>query len=124
MNATIPSSLADIYTKAADHIERVGWYQGDLYDHVQAKGTPREECRVCTIGALNVALYGKPSYPVEALRSENGAQDVESFFARRLGLAAAGLSIADWNDDDDRTVAQVTTALRKVAEAARKEAAA
>lgn len=122
MSITIPASLADIYTKAADHIERVGWYQGDLYDQAQAKGTPREECRVCTIGALNVALYGKPSYPMEALGTP-GAQDVESFFANQLGLAAQ-VSIADWNDDEDRTAAQVTAALRKAAEAASREAAA
>ncbi|MGW1492614.1 DUF6197 family protein [Streptomyces sp. NPDC002402] len=117
-----PAAIADILDKAADHIDAVGWHQSYLYDADQAEaGTPLPECRVCILGAINVAATGTPRYGAAYRAGDeplplmvNFAQDA---VARHLG--SPGFDSAVWNDMGERTQDEVTQALRDAANARR-----
>ncbi|MGW2920320.1 DUF6197 family protein [Streptomyces angustmyceticus] len=101
-----------VYERAADHIDRVGWIQGNLYD--RAGGMPFNLCRVCAVGAINIALNGSPRFPSYGI----DAHDVVQPLREALGCE----EMADWNDAPGRTQAEVTAALRDTAAALRTEA--
>jgi hypothetical protein len=108
---------ADILDKAAKHLQRVGHFKGYLYDERQAKGTALESCRVCAIGAILVAAYGKPRYPAE-----------EPLVGGVGDLAILALTehvdepVPSWNDASERTVDEITAAMRDTAKTLRKAA--
>lgn len=105
-----PQALLD---RAADIITERGWYQGHFID---------EEGRcVCALGALNLA-YAEAA-GVDA--SVNGGAWHGWPGPKPLNLAVDALQaatgqedwIAEWNDDEDRTEAEVVAALRAAAKA-------
>lgn len=100
--------------KAADHIDRVGWHQGSLYDRERNSKLTLAGCPVCAIGAINVALHGEPTFTSEG----PDAHDVADAVLEALGIEG----LADWNDEPGRTQAEVTNALRDTAAALREEA--
>lgn len=110
MSANLPQ-IAAALDAAADHIDKVGWFQGDLYDDYTNPLRPLTECRVCAIGALNVALYGTPRFPAAVDRGALTAHDVADFLRSRHG----GGELAEWNDAEGRTQAEVTGLLRATA---------
>jgi hypothetical protein len=106
------TAVADILDKAANHIDTVGWHQGELYDRYQAIESA-SECRVCMLGAINVALHGDPKFPIgRKIAGETDAHDVAAYIERRL---AVDDDMATWNDAEGRTQAEVTAALRETA---------
>jgi aryl carrier-like protein len=107
-----PTDIADVLDRAADHIETVGWWQGALYDHEQAISTPLDQCAVCAMGALNVALHGTPHFARELQANEPTAHDVAELIEQGLD----GVELADWNDRPGRTQDDVTALLRRTAD--------
>ncbi|MGH3956440.1 MAG: DUF6197 family protein [Mycobacterium sp.] len=84
---------------ALRYLETFGWRQGDYgYDNPDDFG-----CRACALGSMNAAcdlLYGS---------------DGKSYTYRRGSTQAAlsdvvGKQVAQWNDEDDRTLDEVTAA--------------
>jgi hypothetical protein len=105
--------IADILDRAADHIDTVGWHQGEVYDPYQRPDKPTSECRVCALGAINVALHGSPQFPLGP--KAEGALDahgVAAYVERRLDYDD---ELATWNDMEGRTQDEVTAALREAA---------
>jgi hypothetical protein len=115
---------ADILRGAALYLQLHGWHQGNLYaDNDPAILTPA----ACTQGGIGMATFGRriPSedractHPAE-WRDFKRACD---FLNDHLNLTGAkpapmedqedweGPSVGDWNDDPDRTFAQVHAAL-------------
>lgn len=106
------TEIADILDRAADHIDTVGWLQGSLYGKHEPT-QPLTECRVCAIGALNMALYGSPSFALrDPAPDEVTAHDVAEYLQ---GSRTTGLELAEWNDTEGRTQNQVTALLRETA---------
>lgn len=112
-----PSQILD---DAADVIERNGHHRGAFYDHGQAVAlrVPAAECRVCLIGAINVAAGREPAYMVDV---EDPvvvavAAQISEYIAPGDDLSEA---IADWNDRLVADGGAVATVLRAAAGAER-----
>jgi hypothetical protein len=112
-----PTSIqaADTLDKAADHIDRVGHHKGYLYDEKQAKGSALEDCRVCAVGSILAAAYGKPRFPAE--EPEENVTDL----AIDALIVTVGGPVPPWNDDPKRQKRQVVKALRDTAARLRDE---
>lgn len=107
MSKTLPE-LADVLDKAADHIDTVGWWQGSLYEDASR---PVTACPVCAMGAINMALYGTPQFPLQARRENYETYLVADLLRPRIGYS----ELADWNDVEGRTQAEVTALMRETA---------
>jgi hypothetical protein len=97
---------------AARIIRRNGLHQrhyvdGDQYD----KGTPYDECRVCTLGAVNLAVTGNPApnHHRTDLKAVTGHLYAYAF------TVLGELTVPEWNDQSGRTVEQVAMFLRRAA---------
>ncbi|MFI1928292.1 hypothetical protein [Streptomyces sp. NPDC020377] len=111
-----PEKIANVLDAAAAHIERVGWLQDDYYEH----GKPATDCRVCSVGAINVAMFGHP-FPPEDDNAYAATSDIGDLILEHLGVL--GFDLAAWNDEPHRTQDDVTTAMRETAAELRKVAA-
>lgn len=107
---------SEILDKAADHIERFGWWQGSFIPDDMDE-TDEFDCEVCVLGAINVAAGARPGEVLEGVRSE-----AAFVLAKRLGLATdaqrLGLAVTvgdGWNDAAGRTAEQVIAELRAAA---------
>lgn len=97
---------ADVLDRAAEIIEHNGWAQGQYF--VPEFGKAPEDCRVCAIGAINVALYAaKPT----VLPSQERTFPLSSVVEWYLDV----YDLAEWNDAKDRTAEEVIAALRGAA---------
>lgn len=101
---------ADVLEKAVIHLERVGHHKGYLYDEQQAKGTAIESCRVCAVGSILAAAYGKPRYP-----ALDTAQSDVTDTAIDAVEETVGTPVPVWNDEPQRTQGDVVTALKATA---------
>lgn len=111
------SADAEILDRAADLIARNGWWQGFYYD--LGTDLPRRECALCTRGAINLAANGRAPD-----RLSDAAEDALRALERHLDISGEyPHSVADWNDNPERTVEQVVAALRGAAAAERVAAA-
>ena len=115
-NALTAEGVADILDAAAAHIERFGWIQDDYYE----LGRPATKCGVCSMGAINVAMFGHPSPPKDVM-AYFATCEVGGLVLKRLGVL--GIDLAAWNDEAHRTQDDVTTAMRETAAELRQEAA-
>lgn len=106
------TETADILDEAANVIERNGHCKGFYYD--LSVDLPPAECPVCPLGAINLAM-GNPNPKTDRVFGSPAEVAMERY------LDAA--SVADWNDDPDRTAEQVIAALRGAARAEREHAA-
>lgn len=106
----------------ADVIEKNGLTKNRLYERVSGKNPP--ECPVCSLGGINVTVWGNPYGPEDAhfelphseYRALAGRQDAaERALAEPFGLD--DLSIPEWNDAPGRTQAEVVAAFRAAADA-------
>ena len=105
------AEIADAAEKAAKVIEANGLHKGYLYDEQQAKtGLDLARCRVDAVGAVNVAVFGKPQWPAEEHESSPLAQAVVLALQETVRKPVPG-----WNDEDERTDAEVVTALTNTA---------
>lgn len=113
-----PTEIADVIEKAAEIVEKNGFHKGYLYDEDQAdEGTKPAECPVDAVGAINIAVFGKPSWPSE--------EHPGSLLAQAAVLAlekTVGKPVPAWNDEAERVVDDVVTNLWETAELLRKEA--
>jgi hypothetical protein len=118
---TTPTDLPAVYRRAIEVIKTNGWIQGWLYDPAQS--LPHEQCRVCLLGAVGLAMLEQPGEPWISFEEE----------LRDLGpiIVALGLTnrlngedtrpmqvLGTWNDAPDRTVDEVLDALERAAVAA------
>lgn len=101
---------ADVLEKAVAHLERVGHHKGYLYDEAQAEDTAIESCRVCAVGSILAAAYGKPRYPADdthlAAVTDTAIDAMET---------TIGTPVPVWNDAPERTQDDVVTALKATA---------
>lgn len=108
--------LSEIYLKAANVIRTNGHHKG-AYCAIPASGfdfAPASyERPVCAVGALSVAVTGRP-VPV----ADEVDPIIVDFASRMFGPvneAAAVVRIAAWNDDDNRTPTDVIAAFEQAA---------
>lgn len=114
--AVTDEAAANVLTRAADHIERVGHQRGALYDGATAdQGVPLTSCRVSIWGALYVALTGLPRHGLSSAESVALADRVEAALLAHLRLDGDKGALTDWSDGPGRTTEQVVTALRETA---------
>ena len=107
---TIDERKREILTVAIQYLDR-GWTRGflarnDAGDAVSPRDA--EACSWCAVGALQAA----------AIETFRGSDDDENAFEfgvvmRDVTQAAGVLSLSVWNDDPDRTVAEVRSAFAK-----------
>jgi hypothetical protein len=119
---------AVILRGAALYLQLHGWHQGCLYsDDNPTNPTPA----ACAQGGMGMAAFGQ-SIPTDAANSHRAEwrdfKRASDFFNDYLNLTGAkqaptedqeeweGPSVGDWNDDPDRTPAQVHTALLAAAD--------
>ncbi|MFE4857286.1 hypothetical protein [Streptomyces sp. NPDC056670] len=101
--------LAAVYEKAADVIRINGHCKNWWYD---------SDRRVCTLGALSMAVTGQPQPPEEL---DGLLAEAVTDLSTRIVSATVDENpverIADWNDDDARTPAEVVDTLLLAAKA-------
>ncbi|MFF5615427.1 hypothetical protein ACFY7B_21145 [Streptomyces albidoflavus] len=118
---TSPSNatkVADLLERAADHIDRVGWAQGDWYE--ETPGLQPKDCPACADGALAVAAYGRP----RGAGAHRTPDQVALYAAAMTALSRhIGDGLIAWNDDEARTKEQVVGAMRSAAAEQRKQVA-
>jgi hypothetical protein len=116
---TEPLTPADVLDKAAEHIETIGWWQGDYIKIAWSDEldwyVPDQDCPACAVGAINIAADTEANadlagHAIEAARA----------LAVRLGLVVGDaecvlMVVSQWNDATDRTAEQVVTELRACA---------
>ncbi len=119
--------LAEIYRKAADVIRSNGHYKGAFFEPSPESGvgitSTAAESRVCAAGALSVVVFGDPIPPGEG---EDGRNEFDAVVAR-LNARIEDLHLygfegeppvprlAGWNDDGDRTPADVINLFERTA---------
>lgn len=109
---------ADVLDRAADIIERNGWWRKSYYDFGAVGSKPKCELACCARGAINLAANGRTPD-----RLSNLGEDALHALERYLGISGEHPdSVADWNDEPGRTVEEVIAALRGAAKAEREAA--
>lgn len=113
---TTPTQVADLLTRAAEHIDHVGWTQGDW--HEETPGLQPKDSPVCADGALSVVAYGRPCGA--------GARTPDQFALHSAAVTALirhiGAGLIDWNDAPGRTKGEVVGAMRAAAAEQREQA--
>jgi hypothetical protein len=108
------NKVADVLERAADLIETVGHCKRRQWEFISPDySTP---VAYCAVGAITTASDG--------LIANQGAIHVlkaEIYGPRKPGDWTFRESIPRWNDDDDRTPAEVIDMLRQAAKTARNE---
>ncbi|MFB7647197.1 hypothetical protein ACFC0S_17095 [Streptomyces sp. NPDC056084] len=111
--------LAAVYEKAADVIRLNHHHKGDFYDGVATLNRERSQVPVCSLGALSLALTGDPRPAAEFDDCDELYQDAVRFLSWRIQSAVVAEDpeerIADWNDQSERTEAQVIRAFESAA---------
>lgn len=104
-----PMKTSEVLDKAADVIERNGWFQGGFIDLSAEKPKGEEPC--CVLGALSIAEHGDPM--------KSGSGRVEAVLIDRLDLdvdeADEDYPLGYWNDEPGRTAEEVVRELRAAA---------
>lgn len=112
-------TLPQVYRRAMKIIDERGWHRGWYIDDARRK--------VCIGGACAIALGGVPQPKGDWSATIFWLEDSDD--AKQLWFAAADhlsrmvgvnyyLDITEWNDDGDRTLAEVKALLLKAAEQA------
>jgi hypothetical protein len=106
---------------AALYLQTHGWTQGELFDYLTEAAFPP----ACTIGAVNIAGYGRC-----ILTADDDTDDTDGWAViRALRVFAATIdvdydpltssaidAIGDWNDHDGRTLDEVVECLTTAAD--------
>lgn len=110
----ISAEQISAFLRSASRIVRAnGLHQGSYYDPDQHDyGTvPAEQCRVCALGAVNIAVTGSPSVNL-------GREDLRAVMRHLNAYAATvldAMTVPEWNDQPGRTVVQVALLLLRAA---------
>jgi hypothetical protein len=114
----VPCNL--VLRDAAEYLAEHGWWQGDMFDD------PDSPCpRVCALGAIrmsaaDVGVEFTTTAGVFAdylVRHHIGAvQPVDAALDWLAGLPESESLVSAWNDDPDRTIAEVIAALYSAAQ--------
>ncbi|MEV5944495.1 hypothetical protein, partial [Streptomyces sp. NPDC051994] len=111
--------LADIYREAAQVIGKNGHHQGAYLDGSRLLTRSRTTVPVDATGSLSLVITGDPVPPADLVDCPQLYQDAVMFLASRIRSAAAAWDseerIADWNDEPDRTSAEVVAAFESAA---------
>lgn len=112
------SELAAVYEKAADVVRTNGHCKNWFYDIYNEGVKPRSDLRVCTVGALSLAVTGDPVPPGEL---DGTLREAVEYLSLRVVSATFEDDpierIADWNDHADRTAGDVVDTLVLAAKA-------
>lgn len=100
--------------RAATIIAERGWYQGHFIDE--------QGCSVCAHGALNLAYAEAAGFTGDASGAYGsewhgypGPEPLGQAVDALLAVIGDPDSIADWNDDEDRTEEEVVAAFHRAA---------
>lgn len=119
-----PSELADVFTTAARHINRIGHCKGgfhapdiDAYGRPRYASTPHQDRPADLIGAIRIAGAGHP------METNTLVDDAIAFASARLhrrppvtdGENDLIEHLAYWNDRPERTAADVAMFLHRLA---------
>lgn len=114
--APTAADIAEVAEKAADIIATNGHHKGYLYDESQADdGTPLADCRVCAAGAINIAVYGQPTFPSSETSDAQLALELATVQALNDHLRLGTTTVPNWNDEPKRQKRQVIKAFRDTA---------
>lgn len=109
------AETAAILDKAADVVQENGLYKGAFASGGLGSGRPFSKKACCARGAINLAA--NDSTPWQTSEAGEAAHDALCSY---LGISGnVDQSVADWNDAEDRTAAEVIAALRGAAKAER-----
>lgn len=110
--------LAPIYLQAANVIRINGHCQNWFFDLYSEGKKLRKDCRVCTVGALSLAVTGDPVPPVvlEGVLREAIA-DLSARIYSPVEDDDPVERVAAWNDARGRTPADVIAAFEAAAKA-------
>jgi hypothetical protein len=119
---------SEVLNRAADVIQRDGWYQGGYSPDADKAMTTLVGRPVCALGAIHVAADEWLLWFEDLQCWAGGRTPVTDVVAKILArhIDHPDLFIPAWNDHEGRTAAEVIEALRAAAiiEAAREDAAA
>ncbi len=110
-------SVPAVLRRAAEVYQRNGAHKGSYYNAQQEReGVPVSECRVCVLGAIDIAAGGAPaSFP-------DAGDQPRLVLAGHLGIdtseAHVDGDVAAWHDARQTTPKQVVEALLAAAAAA------
>jgi hypothetical protein len=117
---TVDIPIPDSLRGGALYIERHGWRQNDMYERRIEDGRLVPFPPVCAMGAIVMATCGTTLPAPFALDACWPAMRVlgEFLYPDAIDMADSDLrdEIGSWNDADDRTTEQVTSALRAAAD--------
>jgi hypothetical protein len=102
--------VCDVLYRAADLIDQRGLTKYCLVDH---------EGKLCTLGAINMAITGNPYYGgyCSDKEKENLLEETQNRIISRLSALNRIYDVVDWNNRPERTKKEVVDALREVAAA-------
>lgn len=114
----------DVLREAAEILQRDGWHQGSFYKEPLSGGVNADleasrEAPVCSLGAINRAVYGyaydgKSHVGYQAL---DAAKSNLTYWAEKLLMAQIdGHPVPHWNDAPERTVEDVILTFKRAAE--------
>lgn len=119
-----PSELAPVFTKAAQHISRIGHCKGahcapdiDSFGRPRYASTPHQDRPADLVGAIRIAGVGHP------METNALVDDALAFASARLqslppvtdGMDDYVEHLAYWNDRPERTAADVAMFLHRLA---------
>jgi hypothetical protein len=116
--AEVQVTPADVLRGGAQYLQLHGWTQGDFFDILTGPAFPP----ACAAGAICTAATGAPTHP-QQIHGPDGrlAMAAMHHFAECLGYPPidrpdVAYPIGDWNDEDGRTLDEVTMALTEAAD--------
>lgn len=101
------SDIADLIESGASVLKDKGWMQGELWRGSEQFGD-YDGGAVCSIGSLVVASGG--GHPCVVDEDKLSVTLAYRAIEEHLELDGHGISLADWNDEPDRTLDEVVTA--------------
>ncbi|GHB56046.1 hypothetical protein GCM10010331_49920 [Streptomyces xanthochromogenes] len=111
--------LAFVYLQAADIIRANGHHQGGYLNGALLLARTRQTVPVDATGALSLVITGDPVPPADLVDCPQLYQDAVTFLGGRIHSTIVDWDpeerIADWNDQDGRTAAEVIAAFESAA---------
>jgi len=112
------AETAAILDRAADVIERNGLHKGSFCVMGQDLPKALRNRACCARGAINLAANGSNPHSLSTI-----GEEAHTALCTYLDINGnVDQSVADWNDDEERTAADVIAALRGAAQAERERA--
>lgn len=108
-------TVPEVLRRAAEVIEYRGWYQGSFQDPVG----DRENCAVCALGALHVAVGASPAGWIMSQEQRDLLDEAERAVKKLIPAPPTGYeAVPIWNDTVAKSASEVTAVLRQAADMA------